>query len=68
MFMTKFGLLIIMCLSIDIPNKECINVPFINKVAIMNFYCFFIFKKIILDSFDYLCLPILATLPTYCNN
>jgi hypothetical protein len=48
------------CLLIDNPKKECIIVPFINKVtfamyvATPSFCCFPVFKKI-LDSFDYLC-------------
>ncbi len=39
------------CLSIDNPNKECIIVPFINKVTFvvyattLSFCCFPIFKK-----------------------
>ncbi len=61
MFMIELGLLIVVCLSIYNPDKECIIVPFINKatfamyVATPNFCCFPIFKKKILDSFDYLC-------------
>jgi hypothetical protein len=58
--MIELGLLIIVCLSIDNPNKECIIIPFINKdtfamyVATPSFCHFPIFKKI-LDNFDYLC-------------
>ncbi len=48
--MIALGLLIIVCLSIDNPNKECIIVPFINKVAFIVFvatlsFCCFPFSK-----------------------
>jgi hypothetical protein len=33
MFMIELGLFIVECLLINNPNKECIIVPFINKVA-----------------------------------
>jgi hypothetical protein len=33
MSMIVLGLVTLMCLSIDNPNKECIVVPFINNVA-----------------------------------
>jgi hypothetical protein len=51
MFMIELDLLIVLCLSIDNPNKKCIVVPFINKAAFAmyattpSFYCFLIFKK-----------------------
>jgi hypothetical protein len=51
MFIIELNLLIIVCSSIDNPNKECIIVPFINKVAfaiyaaILNFCYLPIFKK-----------------------
>jgi hypothetical protein len=60
MFMIESCLFIIICLSIDNPNKKCMIVPFINKatftvfVAIISFCCF-PFSKKILDSFNYLC-------------
>jgi len=47
----ELDLLIIVCLSIENPNKKCIIIPFINKVAFdvyattLNFCCFHIFKK-----------------------
>jgi hypothetical protein len=50
-FMIEFGLFIIVCLSIYNLNKECIVVPFVNKVtfvvylASLSFCCFPIFKK-----------------------
>jgi hypothetical protein len=59
MFMIELSLLIILCLLINNPNKKCIVVPFINKATfamyaiIQSFSCFLVFKKIILDSFDY---------------
>jgi hypothetical protein len=34
MFRIELGLLIVVCLLIDNPNKECIVVPFINKAAL----------------------------------
>jgi len=46
------SLLIVVCLSINNPNKECIIVPFIIKVAFVvyaatsSFCCFPIFKVI----------------------
>ncbi len=49
--MIELGLLIVVCLSMDNPNKECIVVPFINKATFamyattLNFCCFPIFKK-----------------------
>ncbi len=49
--MIELGLLIVLCLLIDNPNKDCIVVPFINKVAFvvyvstLSFCCFPIFKK-----------------------
>ncbi len=60
MFMIELGLIIVVCLLINNPNKECIVVPFIKKatfalyVIIQSFCCFFVFKKIILVSFYYL--------------
>jgi len=60
MFMIELGLLIVVSLSIDNPNKKCIVVHLINKVAFAvyvatpSFCCFPIFKKKILYSFDYL--------------
>ncbi len=50
-FMIEYGLFIIFCLSIDNPNKECIVVPFVNKVTFvvyptnLSFCCFVVFKK-----------------------
>jgi len=52
MFMIELSLLIVVCVSIDNPNKKCIIVSFINKVvltiyvATLSFYCFMIFKYI----------------------
>ncbi len=54
-------LLIIVCLSIDNPNKECIVVQFINEVAFvvyattLNLFIYSHFQKIILDNFNYMC-------------
>ncbi len=51
MFMIELSLLMVVCLSIDNPNKECIVIPFINKVAFvvyvatLSFCCFSVFKK-----------------------
>ncbi len=33
-FMIELGLLIVLCLSINNPNKECVIVPFINKAML----------------------------------
>ncbi len=52
MFMIELSLLIVVCVSINNPNKKCIIVSFINKVvltiyvATLSFYCFMIFKYI----------------------
>jgi hypothetical protein len=49
--MIELGLLIVVCLLIDNPNKKCIVVHLINKVAFAvyvatpSFCCFPIFKK-----------------------
>ncbi len=73
MSMIELCLLIVVCLSINNPNKKCIVVPFINRVtfamnvATLNFCCFLVFKKIF-DSFDYLCFINTIAPPTYCNN
>jgi hypothetical protein len=51
MFMIMLGLLIVVRLLINNPNKKCIIVPFINKVtfgmyvATISFCCFRVFKK-----------------------
>ncbi len=51
MSMIKLGLLIVVCLLINNPDKKCIIVPFINKVAFgmyvvtISFCCFHVFKK-----------------------
>jgi len=51
MFKIELGLLIVVCLSINNSNKECIVVPFINKAAFVMYvvilsFCYFpIFKK-----------------------
>jgi hypothetical protein len=61
MFMIELGLLVVVCLLINNPNKVYIVVPFIKKatfamyVIIQSFWCFFVFKKIILVSFYHLC-------------
>jgi hypothetical protein len=60
MFMIELGLHIVVCLSINNPNKECIDVPFINKATFamydvtLIFGYFHVFKKI-LDTSDYWC-------------
>ncbi len=52
MFMIELSLLIVVCVSINNPNKKSIIVSFINKVvltiyvATLSFYCFIIFKYI----------------------
>ncbi len=49
--MIELGLLIVVCLLIDNPNKECIVVPFIDKATYavyattLSFCCFVVFKK-----------------------
>ncbi len=51
MFMIELSLLIDVCLLINNPNKKCIVVPFVNKVAFvvyaatLSFCCFPLFKK-----------------------
>jgi hypothetical protein len=51
MSMIELGLIILVCLSIDNPNKKWIIVSFINKVAfamydtIQSFCLFFVFIK-----------------------
>jgi hypothetical protein len=46
-----FGLVIMVCLSINNPNEECIVVPFINNVWFVmyvitqSFYWFFVVKN-----------------------
>jgi hypothetical protein len=50
MLMIKLGLLIVVCLLINNPNKKCIIVPFINNVAFgmylatISLCCFHVFK------------------------
>ncbi len=74
MFMIELSLLIDVCLLINNPNKKCIVVPFINKVAFvvyvatLSFCCFPVFKTkswIILNIYDLL----VPQAPlTYCNH
>ncbi len=74
MFMIELGLLIIVCLSINNPNKECIIVPFINKatfamyVIILNFCYFPIFKKKSWIALIICVLPIPTAPLAYCSN
>jgi hypothetical protein len=51
MSMIELCLLIVVCLSINNPNKKCIVVPFINRVAFamyvatVSFCCFLVFNR-----------------------
>jgi hypothetical protein len=74
MFMIELGLLIVVCLLIDNPNKECIIVPFINKAAFilyaatLSFYCFPVFKNKSWIALIIYVLLVPTTPPTCCNN
>jgi hypothetical protein len=74
MSMIELCFFIVMCLSINNPNKKCIVVPFINRVAfamyvtILSFCCFHVFNNIIFNRFDYLCFTSTIAPHTYCNN